>query len=126
VPSEQEDEQEETTMSKNRNRKQAAQASPTLALPCAQSTPQSDKALEDQTDYGREVSVNRANRLLRTFAAQVEALKKHRSKGEQHFTVEHVHVHSGGQAVVGAVNQGHAGTEAPRSRTGGEERNGEE
>jgi hypothetical protein len=204
------------TMSKKRDRKQSAQASPTLALPSAPSTPQSDKpegelpekmtktddglaraqqtfattdidliavlalqaaaslgdprsgsmvhkstraavhslgardgleallavqmvgvhnlamkflanaALEDQTDYGREVSVNRANRLLRTFTVQVEALKKHRSKGEQHFTVEHVHVHSGGQAVVGAVNQGHAGTEAPRSPTGGEERNGKQ
>ena len=60
-------------------------------------------AREGQTDHGIEVSINRANRLLRTFAAEVEALKKHRSKGEQHCTVEHVHVHSGGQAVVGAV-----------------------
>jgi len=60
-------------------------------------------ALKNQTDYGVEASINRANRLLRTFAAQVEALKKYRSKGEQHCTVEHVHVHSGGQAVVGAV-----------------------
>jgi hypothetical protein len=60
-------------------------------------------ALKDQTDYGVEASINRANRLLRTFATQVEALKKYRSKGEQHCTVEHVHVHSGGQAVVGAV-----------------------
>jgi hypothetical protein len=60
-------------------------------------------ALKDQTDSGIEVSINRANRLLRTFTAQVEALKKYRSKGEQHCTVEHVHVHSGGQAVVGAV-----------------------
>ena len=60
-------------------------------------------ALEDQTDHGREVNVNRANRLLRTFTAQMEALKKYRSKGEQHYTVEHVHVHSGGQAVVGTV-----------------------
>lgn len=60
-------------------------------------------ALEGQTDHGIEVSINHANRLLRTFTTQVEALKKYRSKGEQHCTVEHVHVHSGGQAVVGAV-----------------------
>ncbi|MGC2109398.1 MAG: hypothetical protein WA655_07765, partial [Candidatus Korobacteraceae bacterium] len=58
-------------------------------------------ALEDQTDHGIEMSTNLANRLLRTFTAQVEAMKKYRSKGEQHCTVEHVHVHSGGQAVVG-------------------------
>lgn len=48
--------------------------------------------------------MNRANKLLRTFAAQMEALKKHRSTGEQHVTVEHVTVQNGGQAVVGAVN----------------------
>ena len=47
--------------------------------------------------------LNDMSALLRTFATQVEALKKYRSKGEQHCTVEHVHVHSGGQAVVGAV-----------------------
>jgi hypothetical protein len=81
-------------------------------------------ALKDQTDYGTEVNVNRANRLLRTFTAQVEALKKHRSKGEQHFTVEHVHVHSGGQAVVGAVNQGQGGQEA--GGQGGKKRNDEQ
>ncbi len=39
-------------------------------------------AEKEQTEIGIEVSVNRANRLLRTFTAQVEALKKHRSKGE--------------------------------------------
>jgi hypothetical protein len=81
-------------------------------------------ALEDQKDYGEEVNVNRANRLLRTFTAQVEALKKHRSKGEQHFTVEHVHVHSGGQAVVGAVNQGQGPEQA--GGQGGKKRNDEQ
>jgi hypothetical protein len=30
-------------------------------------------------------------------------LGSHRGKGQQKVTVEHVHVHSGGQAVVGAV-----------------------
>ena len=38
------------------------------------------------------------NRLARTYAAQMEALRKHRSKGTQ--TVRHVHVNQGGQAVV--------------------------
>ncbi|MEM7667394.1 MAG: hypothetical protein AAF250_16205 [Pseudomonadota bacterium] len=38
------------------------------------------------------------NRLARTFAAQVEALRKHRGKGTQ--TVRHVHVNEGGQAIV--------------------------
>ena len=44
------------------------------------------------------------NKLARTFAAQVEALKNYRSKGEQTVTVQHVHVAEGGQAIVGNVN----------------------
>lgn len=43
------------------------------------------------------------NKLARTFTSQVEALNRHRGKGQQKVTVEHVHVHSGGQAVVGVV-----------------------
>ena len=45
------------------------------------------------------------NKLARTFAAQVEALKRYRSKGEQRVYVERVNVESGGQAIVGPVNQ---------------------
>ena len=44
--------------------------------------------------------------MLRTFTAQMEALKKYRTGGEQKMTVEHVHVNEGGQAIVGTVNQG--------------------
>ena len=44
------------------------------------------------------------NKLTRTFAAQVEALKRYRSGGEQKMTVQHVHVAEGGQAIVGNVN----------------------
>jgi hypothetical protein len=62
-------------------------------------------AMEGQTTEGVELFTNSANRLLRTFAAQVEALKTYRSKGEQKVAVEHVHIHRGGQAIVGAVNQ---------------------
>lgn len=49
--------------------------------------------------------VNRSTKLLRTFTAQMEALNRHRGKGQQKMTVEHVHVHQGGQAIVGPVNQ---------------------
>jgi hypothetical protein len=49
---------------------------------------------------------NLAVKLLRTFAAQVEALQRHRGKGQQHIRVEHVDVHAGGQAIVGAVTAG--------------------
>jgi hypothetical protein len=43
-------------------------------------------------------------RLARTFAAQVEALKSYRTKGEQRMVVQHVNVADGGRAIVGNVN----------------------
>ncbi|MDB5243568.1 MAG: hypothetical protein JWP57_4193 [Spirosoma sp.] len=46
------------------------------------------------------------NKLTRTFAAQVEALRKHRNGGEQRVTVQHVNVSDGGQAIVGNVTRG--------------------
>jgi hypothetical protein len=36
----------------------------------------------------------------------LEALNRHRGKGQQKVTVEHVHVHEGGQAIVGNVEGG--------------------
>lgn len=48
-------------------------------------------------------SLNQANKLSRTFATLLEALNRHRGKGQQRVVVEHVHVHAGGQAVVGVV-----------------------
>lgn len=53
------------------------------------------------------------NRLTRTYAAQMDALKRYRSGGQQRMTVEHVHVHEGGQAIVGTVNHGPGGGGAP-------------
>lgn len=49
------------------------------------------------------------NKLARTFAAQVEALRKHRTGGEQRVTVQHVNVSDGGQAIVGNVRTGGRG-----------------
>lgn len=48
------------------------------------------------------------NKLARTFAAQVEALRKHRNGGQQKVIVEHVTVNAGGQAIVGNVAHGGA------------------
>jgi hypothetical protein len=47
---------------------------------------------------------NLAAKLLRTYTAQIEALARYRGKGQQKVIVEHVHVHSGGQAIVGSVS----------------------
>ena len=57
----------------------------------------------DQTFEGRRESLSQANKLSRTFTQLLDALNRHRGKGQQKVTVEHVHVHSGGQAVVGVV-----------------------
>jgi hypothetical protein len=57
----------------------------------------------EQTLEGRRENLAQANKLSRTYAALLEALNRHRGKGQQKVTVEHVHVHAGGQAVVGMV-----------------------
>lgn len=44
------------------------------------------------------------NKLARTYAMQMEALKRYRTGGQQKVTVEHVTVNAGGQAIVGAVH----------------------
>ena len=49
------------------------------------------------------------NKLARTFALQVEALKRYRSAGGQTVRVEHVTVNEGGQAIVGNVSHGGRG-----------------
>lgn len=50
--------------------------------------------------------LNSSAKLSRTFAAQMEALNRHRGKGQQKMTVEHVHVNAGGQAIIGNVQSG--------------------
>jgi hypothetical protein len=60
----------------------------------------------EQTFEGRHENLNQANKLSRTFTALTDALDRHRGKGQQRITVEHVNVHAGGQAIVGAVTPG--------------------
>lgn len=48
-------------------------------------------------------NLNQANKLLRTYVAQVEALKRYRQKASQTVRVERVYVNEGGQAIVGDV-----------------------
>jgi len=62
--------------------------------------------LGGQSFEGKDVNVSQATKMLRTFIAQMEALKKYRTGGEQKMIVEHVHVNEGGQAIVSVVNQG--------------------
>ncbi|MEH6696680.1 MAG: hypothetical protein V7675_16690 [Hyphomonas sp.] len=58
----------------------------------------------DQTFMGRDLNLKHGAKLTRIYAQQVEALDKHRRKGQQTVVVEHVHVNDGGQAIVGSVS----------------------
>ena len=51
------------------------------------------------------------NKLARTYATQMEALKRYRDGGQQKMVVEHVTVNAGGQAIVGNVSQGGRGSD---------------
>ena len=57
--------------------------------------------------YRQQDSAERAfNKLAKTSAAQMEALKRYRTGGQQKVTVEHVTVNQGGQAIVGPSRKG--------------------
>jgi len=71
--------------------------------------------LGEQSFEGRRENLTQANKLSRTYAALLEALNRHRGKGAQRVTVEHVTVHKGGQAIVGNV-EAPGGGFAPKSR----------
>jgi hypothetical protein len=58
--------------------------------------------------------LSQANKISRTYAVLRDALNRHRGKGQQKVTVEHVHVHSGGQAAVGTVETPGVGSQ-PKS-----------
>ena len=62
-------------------------------------------AAESKTIEMLNLAVNSANKLTRTYAAQMEALNRYRGKGQQKMTVEHVHINSGGQAIIGNVTK---------------------
>ena len=56
-------------------------------------------------------TLNLANKLMRTYTMQMEALNRYRGKGQQKMTVEHVHINSGGQAIIGNVTKNDTSTE---------------
>ena len=57
----------------------------------------------EQSFAGRSENLSQANKLSRSFSTLLEALNRHRGKGQQKVTVEHIHVNKGGQAIVGNV-----------------------
>lgn len=71
--------------------------------------------IDGLTSAGRESSLSQANKLSRTYTAQMDALSRYRGKGQQKMTVEHVHVHAGGQAIVGNVTHPEGGGVATKT-----------
>src|SRR5579872_4549656 len=54
--------------------------------------------LEDQATEAIDLNVSRGSKLLRIFLLQLEVIQKLKGKaGQQKVTLEHVHVHQGGQ-----------------------------
>jgi hypothetical protein len=78
--------------------------------------------LPNQPSESVDLNVARARCLMHLHLKQIEAWQKLKGlTGQQKVTVEHVHVHEGGQAIVGAVSttrgreggNGDAGTNTP-------------
>jgi hypothetical protein len=69
--------------------------------------------LPNQSFEGREQNLKHGAKLLSIYARQIDALNKHRGKGQQKVTVEHVHVEAGGQAVVGNVEAHRPASQEP-------------
>lgn len=63
-------------------------------------------ALEGQSFEGWRENLTQASKLSRTHVTLLEALNRHRGKSQQTVRVEHVHIHDGGQAIVGNVQHG--------------------
>ena len=76
--------------------------------------------LMGQTVGGIDGNVNRACRLMGLFTEQLTAMAKLRgTASQQKMTVEHVHIHAGGQAIVGPV----AGAKSTPGNEGGQSEN---
>jgi len=75
------------------------------------------RAPNDEYHTAADADVLRAVRLMRVFTEQLAAMERLKGRaGQQKVTVEHVHVHEGGQAIVGAVT-----ARGPRKGVGREE-----
>jgi hypothetical protein len=67
------------------------------------------RLIQAKTIPQQDAAERALNKLARTFATQVEALKRYRNGGQQKVVVEHVTVNAGGQAIVGTVSTGGEG-----------------
>lgn len=81
-----------------------------LALHAASIDCASRAMLPGQDGGIRQQELALATKTCRAFAHLLETLDRRRRGGEQKVRVEHVHVHAGGQAVVGTIERGPRGS----------------
>jgi hypothetical protein len=72
----------------------------TVALECLRRA-----NLQEQSFEGRKLNLALADRFMRTFFVQMEALTRYRKGGQQKVTVEHVHIYPDAKAAMGIFNQ---------------------
>lgn len=58
----------------------------------------------NQSNQDRSRNLQDAAKLAGLYVRQMDALDKHRGKGQQNIVVKHVHVEAGGNAIVGNVD----------------------
>lgn len=66
-------------------------------------------AISAQPTEIKDMYLKHAAKLSRIYIEQVTALNKLRGNNRQKVTVEHIHIHEGGQAIVGNVNSSGVG-----------------
>ena len=76
-----------------------------VQMACAHMAARAVLARIDRLGSERQIALfaSAAARLMKTFAMQVEVLRRLRHGGQQFVRVEHVHVNHGGRAVIGNV-----------------------
>ena len=70
-----------------------------------------EPSVRQRTLAQQDAAERALNKTARTFAAQMDSLKRYRSKGQQLVRVERVTVEDGGQAIVENVGTGGRGAD---------------
>lgn len=73
--------------------------------------------IPDQLLPAFDTNLRSTQKLMALFTRQMEALNRHRGKGQQKVTVEYVNVEPGAQAIVGSVETGRSPQQPKERRT---------
>ena len=70
--------------------------------------------IPEQSTATRDSCLRAAQKMMALYTRQLEALNRHRGKGQQKVTVEYVNVEAGAQAIVGSLETGNRRPEKRR------------